>query len=125
MWLQSILKELKLDSGIKSTVWCDNQSTLYMTANLILHCRTKHIEIDLYFIRDQVQRENLQLSHIPATHQKADTFTKPLSRNNFVKFRSELIVVENQISSEFKNTNFLQIEEERRSNTRIVNLTSI
>lgn len=50
MWLQSILRELKLNSNIKATLWCDNQSAVYMTVNPILHFRTKHIEIDVHFV---------------------------------------------------------------------------
>ena len=35
IWLQSILKELNLLNNQKATIWCDNQSSIYMTANPI------------------------------------------------------------------------------------------
>ncbi|GKA62696.1 ribonuclease H-like domain-containing protein, partial [Tanacetum coccineum] len=35
-------------------VYCDNVSAVYMSANPVQHQRTKHIEIDIHFIRDMV-----------------------------------------------------------------------
>lgn len=50
LWLQSLLKELKISSNRKPILWCDNQSTIYMTSDLVQHARTKHTEIDIYFV---------------------------------------------------------------------------
>lgn len=35
-------------------VWCDNISIVALLANPILHSRTKHMELDLYFIQENV-----------------------------------------------------------------------
>jgi hypothetical protein len=32
-------------------VYCDNVSTVYLSTNLVRHQHTKHVEIDLHFIR--------------------------------------------------------------------------
>nr|GEU45033.1 hypothetical protein [Tanacetum cinerariifolium] len=37
-------------------VYCDNASAIYLAANLVHHQRTKHIEIDIHFVRDMVTR---------------------------------------------------------------------
>lgn len=90
MWLRSIPKELKLKSKAKPFLWCDNQSTVLMTANHILYSRTKHIEIDLFFVHEQVLKGNLEINHIPATYQRADTLTKALSAKNYIGFTPDL-----------------------------------
>lgn len=75
-----------------------------MAANPMLHSRTKHIEIDLHFVRDQVLKGNLQVNHIPAAYQKIDTLAKSLSKKNFMKFRSELGIKENQASLQLRSS---------------------
>lgn len=80
MWIQSILTELNIKSEVKSTLWYDNQSTIYMSANSIFHLRIKHIEIDLYFVREKIQRGNLQVNYLPVPYQHADALTKALSK---------------------------------------------
>uniref|UniRef100_A0A803Q7V7 Uncharacterized protein n=1 Tax=Cannabis sativa TaxID=3483 RepID=A0A803Q7V7_CANSA len=47
-----------------------------LAANPVLHARTKHSEIDLYFVRDKVLWQQIQVKHVPASAQLADFFTK-------------------------------------------------
>lgn len=39
----------------------DNMSALHMTRNPVQHVKSKHIEIDYHFIRDQVLQKSLRL----------------------------------------------------------------
>jgi hypothetical protein len=36
-------------------VYCDNVSAVYLSTNPVQHQRTKHIEIDLHFVRERVE----------------------------------------------------------------------
>ncbi|KAM6582045.1 hypothetical protein CsatB_009047 [Cannabis sativa] len=92
-WLQSLLTELRISLSTPPTVWCDNLSTVMLAANPILHARTKHIEIDLYFVRDKVMQQQLQVNHVPAQDQLADSLTKAISSNRFPFLRDKLSVV--------------------------------
>uniref|UniRef100_A0A803NGK1 Integrase catalytic domain-containing protein n=1 Tax=Cannabis sativa TaxID=3483 RepID=A0A803NGK1_CANSA len=92
-WLQSLLKDLHVKETGVSSVWCDNQSTVLLTANPVLHARTKHIEIDLYFVRDKVLQQQIQVKHLPAAAQIADCLTKSISSSSFTVSRSKLNVV--------------------------------
>ena len=73
-------------------VWCDNLSTVQLAANPILHARTKHVELDLYFVRDKVAQRKLEVKHVPALDQLADVLTKSISSSLFLKFRDKLTV---------------------------------
>jgi len=71
-------------------VYCDNISVVYMTSNPVQHQRTKHIEIDLHFVRERVAIGDLRVLHVPASSQYADIFTKGLPTSVFMEFRSSL-----------------------------------
>jgi hypothetical protein len=78
---------------VKSTlVYCDNVSAVYLFTNPVQHQRTKHVEIDLHFVRDRVAIGDVRVLHVPTTSQFADIFTKGLPSSTFSEFRSSLNV---------------------------------
>lgn len=50
-WLYSLLSEVKIIASKTSIVWHDNLHTIIQVANPILNARTKHIELDFYFVQ--------------------------------------------------------------------------
>lgn len=75
-------------------VFCDNMSTAALAHNPVLHSRTKHMELDLFFVREKVMEKSLQVIHVPTDDQYADILTKSLSPSNFTVFRDKLRVVD-------------------------------
>jgi hypothetical protein len=71
-------------------LWCDNIGATYLLANPVFHARTKHIEIDFHFVREQVAKKFLDIRFIHSGDQIADGFTKPLPERLLVKFRNNL-----------------------------------
>ena len=45
----------------------------YVCANPIFHSRMKHIAIDFHFVRDQVSKKLLRVSHIHTSDQLVDS----------------------------------------------------
>ncbi|GJU74909.1 ribonuclease H-like domain-containing protein [Tanacetum coccineum] len=54
------------------------RSAIYMSANPVQHQRTKHIEINIHFVRDMVTAGQVRVLHVPSHYQYADIFTKGL-----------------------------------------------
>jgi hypothetical protein len=53
-WLRQLLHELHIPLQRATLVYCDNVSAVYLSTNLVHHQRTKHVEIDLHFVRERV-----------------------------------------------------------------------
>jgi len=88
--LRQLLQELHIPLSKATLVYCDNVSAVYMTANPIHHRRTKHIEIDIHFVREKVALGHVWVLHVPSSHQFADIMTKGLPVQLFTDFRSSL-----------------------------------
>jgi hypothetical protein len=54
------------------------------------HQRTKHVEINLHFIREHVTVGDVRVLHVSMTSQFADIFTMGLPSLVFSEFRSNL-----------------------------------
>ena len=54
----------------------------------------KHIDIDLLFVRDLVQKGRIVVNHVHTLDQLADLLTKPLSRQRFQTLRSKIGVTD-------------------------------
>ncbi|KAH9684823.1 retrovirus-related pol polyprotein from transposon RE2 [Citrus sinensis] len=91
-WLQSLFSELGISCIEKPIIWCDNISATELAKNLVYHSRTKHIEIDMHFIRNKVLAGELIIHYVPSEEQIADIMTKPLSFVRFNYLRSKLNV---------------------------------
>jgi hypothetical protein len=92
-WLRQLLHELHHPPARATVVYCDNVSAMYMSSNPVQHQRTKHIEIDLHFVRDRVALGEAKVLHVPTSSQYADIFTKGLPSSVFEDFRASLNIV--------------------------------
>ena len=82
-WLRSLFSELGISLVNTPVIWCDNQGAGALAANPVFHSRTKHIEVDVRYVREQVLDKKLVVSYVPSVEQMADLFTKPLSIPRF------------------------------------------
>ena len=71
-WLRQLLLELGRPPRRATIVYCDNVSAMYMSSNPVQHQRTKHVEIDLHFVRDKVQLGEVKVLHVPSQVQFAE-----------------------------------------------------
>ena len=91
-WLRNLLLELHCPLGKATIVYCDNISAVYLSSNPVQHQRTKHVEMDIHFVREKVALGHVRVLHVPSSYQYADIFTKGLPSSLFLEFRSSLTV---------------------------------
>ena len=89
MFMARLLKALdkKLDSAM--TIQCDNQQTvgLLTKENTVLNTRLRHVDIHHHWLRQEVQRQHIQIIWIKTAKMVADGMTKALPRLKFEVFR--------------------------------------
>ena len=88
IWLRCFLTELgytgpDIDSV---TINCDNQGAIALTKNPEFHARTKHIDIQWHYVREQVEKGAVTLRFVGTAEMVADGLTKPLGRLKFQQF---------------------------------------
>ncbi|GJX07799.1 ribonuclease H-like domain-containing protein, partial [Tanacetum coccineum] len=87
-WIRNLLRELHSPLSSATLVYCDNVSAVYLSCTPVQHQRTKHIEIDIHFVRDLVAAGQVRVLHVPSRYRFADIFTKGLSSALFEEFWS-------------------------------------
>ncbi|GAV76356.1 hypothetical protein CFOL_v3_19831, partial [Cephalotus follicularis] len=90
LWLKIILKDLKIKWEGPMKLYCDNKSAINIAHNPVQHDRTKHIEIDRYFIKEKVEKGLICISYVSSGSQLADVLTKGLNGGLFHEIISKL-----------------------------------
>lgn len=93
VWIQSLLKELRIFQPRAPVLWCNNLGATYLSSNPVFHARTKHIEVDFHFVREKVALGTLDVRIISSADQIADIFTKPATKQMLQHSRSNLNLV--------------------------------
>jgi hypothetical protein len=79
LWVRNLLSELKILKAGHLNVWCDNKSAICIANNPVQHDRTKHIEIDRFFIKEKLDAGIIKISYVSTGQQIADCLTKGLA----------------------------------------------
>lgn len=64
VWLHSLCTELEISVSTPHRAWSNNTSAVALASNLVFHARTKHIEVDVHYIRVKVQSKFLEVGHV-------------------------------------------------------------
>lgn len=91
-WIRNLMLELKIPITSATLVYCDNVSATYLSNNPVKHQRTKHVEIDIHFVREKVAMGQIRVLHVPSSAQYADIFTKGFPSSLFEEFKSSLSI---------------------------------
>ena len=82
IWLRRLCLELGFELGAIE-VRCDNQGAIQLAKNPAFHSRTKHIDIQYHFIREKVEKKEVQLEKVDTTENSSDFLTKAVTGVKF------------------------------------------
>jgi hypothetical protein len=84
----------KRDFGVmfeRVLLMCDNTSAISVAKNPVLHKKMRHVERRHHFLRDHVEKGDIEIRYIDTERQLADIFTKPLDSSRFADLRGKLV----------------------------------
>ncbi|KAI3723909.1 hypothetical protein L2E82_35671 [Cichorium intybus] len=90
LWLRWLLCDLDAVQEDATALMCDNEAARHIAVNPVYHERTKHVEMDCYFVRERVASGEIKTVAIKSEEQPADIFTKALGANQFQYLRGKL-----------------------------------
>ena len=90
LYLQNILKELRLPVNGSTPLMADNSSAIRLAENPEFHDRSKHIAVKYHLVRQMVEDDVIKVHWVSSDDQMADIFTKPLPPELFHRHRLAL-----------------------------------
>jgi hypothetical protein len=72
---------------------CDNTSAISIAKNLVFHKRMKHLKVRHHFLRDHVEKGDIEMRYIDTERHLTDIFTKPLDVSRFTVLQRKLVFV--------------------------------
>jgi hypothetical protein len=70
---------------------CDNTSAISVAKNPVFHKRMRHLGRRHHFLRDHVEKGDIEMRYIDTERQLADIFTKPLMLLALLICRGKLV----------------------------------
>jgi hypothetical protein len=69
---------------------CDNTNVISVAKNLVFNKRMRHLERRHHFLRDHVEKGDIEMRYIDIERQLANIFTKPLNASRFADLWGEI-----------------------------------
>ena len=99
IWLQHLLRDLGMSKYTPRTLFCDNQGAISLAKNPTHHAKTKHVDVQLHFIRDHVEKGTINVEYCPTEDMLADIMTKGLAKDRHVRLLGLMGLVANTTPS--------------------------
>ena len=90
LWLRLLLMDLGYLPRQPIRLYCDNKAAYDIAHNPVQHDRTKHVELEKFFIKEKLDGKIVELPKIQSEDQLADILTKADSSRVFLKFLGKL-----------------------------------
>ena len=96
IWMRKIMVGLFSSQMDRTVIYCDNESYIKLSVNMLFHDKSKHIDIWYHHLRDCVHRHIILLQYIPMEDWDANIMTKALTRRKFEYHRGRIGVEDNR-----------------------------
>ena len=92
LWLKRLMTELDLQSPQPCRLFCDNKVAISISENPVQRERTKHVEVDRHFIKENIEAEIVEFPYVKSEDQLADILTKAMNSKSFKEALGKLSI---------------------------------
>ncbi|KAM0028505.1 putative RNA-directed DNA polymerase [Helianthus debilis subsp. tardiflorus] len=92
LWIRKLLNEIGFPQTEASMIMCDNKAAIQISENPVQHDRTKHVEVDMHFIKEKLENGVIELPFVHSEDQLADILMKAVNAKNLNHCLSKLRV---------------------------------
>jgi hypothetical protein len=89
LWIVHTMRDFGV-SFERVPLMCDNTSAISVAKNSVFHKKMRHVERRHHFLRDHVEKGDIEMRYIDTKRQLANILTKPLDSSRFVDLRGEI-----------------------------------
>ena len=90
IYLEQFLNEIRtilaINLATPTTIYSDSQSAIQLSKNPTYHARTKHIDIQYYFVREKIEQNQIRLLYQHTNSLLSDCLTKAVSTEKIKNF---------------------------------------
>ena len=90
IYFRQLFHEIGVNVDHPTQILIDNQLSIKLVDNPIMHSRTKHIGIQQHFIKETALSGQVNVTYTPTSSQQADFLTKPLQLSKFLLNRESV-----------------------------------
>ena len=84
LWIRNVLRDLGIEYATPMNLYCDNKAAIQITQNPVQHDRTKHVEVDRHFIKENLDEKIIQFPFIQSESRLADMLTRQFQGRCFM-----------------------------------------
>ncbi|KAL1548050.1 Beta-galactosidase 8 [Salvia divinorum] len=92
LWLRRLLTEIGFPPKLKSQLFCDNKAAISISENPVQHDRTKHVEVDHHFIKENLEGGIVKFLFVKSEDQLANILTKAVNAKTFKEALGKLSI---------------------------------
>jgi hypothetical protein len=91
-WIRRLLEDMdyRQSDATISLILADNQSCIALSKNPEFHQRTKHVDIQYHYIREEINKGTVDVQFVSTKEMAADGLTKALPTTGHLKFLNQL-----------------------------------